>query len=61
MFLLVQYELTLVASDSLNEQSTTVVVNIADVNDLQPVFESPVYTAEMDEEHPGPHPVRLLE
>lgn len=48
------------ASDSLNEQSTTVVINIADVNDLQPVFEMSVYTAEMEEELPGPHPVNLV-
>ncbi|RZF42239.1 hypothetical protein LSTR_LSTR004388, partial [Laodelphax striatellus] len=56
-----RYELTLVASDSLNEKSTTVVIHINDKNDMPPVFTSPVYPAVMDEELPGPYPYPLLQ
>ncbi|KAJ9597441.1 hypothetical protein L9F63_011698, partial [Diploptera punctata] len=56
-----QYELTLVASDSLNENQTTVVIHVNDVNDLPPVFNSTLYTAVMEEEFTGPHPYRLLQ
>nr|CAD7587463.1 unnamed protein product [Timema genevievae] len=56
-----QYELTLVASDSLNENETTVVIHVNDVNDLPPVFNSSVYTAVLEEEYSGPHPYGLLQ
>lgn len=57
----VQYELTLVASDSLNEKATTVVIHVNDVNDMPPVFKSAVYPAVMKEELPGPYPHKLLQ
>ncbi|XP_065207824.1 neural-cadherin isoform X2 [Planococcus citri] len=56
-----RYELTLVASDSLNESKTIVVIHINDVNDMPPIFSSPIYSAVMEEESPGPYPYRLLE
>ncbi|KAI5742124.1 hypothetical protein M8J77_003534, partial [Diaphorina citri] len=55
-----QYELTLVASDSLNENKTTVVIHINDVNDMPPVFNTSLYPAIMEEELPGPYPHSLL-
>ncbi|XP_073987911.1 neural cadherin isoform X3 [Rhodnius prolixus] len=56
-----RYELNLVASDSLNENFTTVVIHINDVNDNPPAFNSPLYQADMEEEMPGPHPAHLLQ
>ncbi|XP_066902324.1 neural-cadherin isoform X6 [Halyomorpha halys] len=55
-----RYELNLVASDSLNEQSTTVVIHVNDVNDLPPVFNASTYRTTMEEELGEPHPVHLL-
>lgn len=49
-----QYELTLVASDSLNENHTKIVINVRDVNDLPPVFPQKHYNYTMDEEIPAP-------
>ena len=46
----IQYDLTVVASDSLNEEETTVVVYVRDLNDLPPVFEESNYSAVMIEE-----------
>ena len=51
----------MVASDSLNESKTTVVIHINDVNDMPPIFSEPVYSAVMEEESQGPYPYRLLE
>ncbi|KAG8223171.1 hypothetical protein J437_LFUL000337, partial [Ladona fulva] len=56
-----QYELTLVASDSLNENQTRVVIHVNDVNDLPPVFSSTLYPALLQEEFEGPYPYRLLQ
>jgi len=50
-----------VASDSLNENYTKVVINVNDKNDLPPVFSQNVYTAELKEECEGPHPHPLLQ
>lgn len=44
----------LVASDSLNENSTKIAVNVRDVNDLPPVFERSSYNKVMNEERPAP-------
>ncbi|CAG7819551.1 unnamed protein product [Allacma fusca] len=56
-----QYDLTLVASDSLLENETTVVIRINDVNDLPPVFSQSIYTAEIAEEYSGALPLKLLQ
>ena len=40
----------MVASDGLNEEKTTVIVNVADVNDLPPVFDQIIYNATIQEE-----------
>lgn len=56
-----QYALTLVASDGRNENSTTVIIHINDVNDLPPVFERSSYTTLVQEELPGPHPYGLIQ
>ncbi|GLH00437.1 Neural-cadherin [Gryllus bimaculatus] len=61
LFCVSPYELTLVASDSLNENQTRVAIRVNDVNDLPPVFDRPLYRAEILEELPGPHPYRLLQ
>ncbi|KAL1391482.1 hypothetical protein pipiens_000369, partial [Culex pipiens pipiens] len=45
-----QYNLTLVASDSLNENKTIIVINVKDVNDMPPVFPQQLYERTMDEE-----------
>ena len=49
-----QYELTVVASDSLFETETRVVVHIRDVNDLPPVFDRGTYVANTVEEYAQP-------
>ena len=45
-----QYDLTLVASDSLNEEEITVVVYVRDLNDLPPEFEQMQYVVNITEE-----------
>jgi ABC-type uncharacterized transport system fused permease/ATPase subunit len=45
----------------LNENQTTVVIHVNDVNDLPPVFNSTLYTGLLEEEFVGPHPYRLLQ
>lgn len=49
-FFSVQYELTIVASDNLNEQETKVVIFVRDVNDLPPEFGERMYQAFIFEE-----------
>lgn len=49
-FFSVQYDLTIVASDSLNEVEAKVVVFIRDVNDLPPEFSVRSYEATIFEE-----------
>nr|XP_016936555.1 neural-cadherin isoform X11 [Drosophila suzukii] len=44
-----RYELKLVASDSLNENQTTIVINVRDVNDLPPRFPQTSYERTLDE------------
>jgi len=45
----IKYELKLVASDSLNENQTTIVINVRDVNDLPPRFPQTSYERTLDE------------
>ncbi len=45
-----QYNLTVVASDALNESECTVVVYLRDLNDLAPVFNQESYLANITEE-----------
>lgn len=40
----------MVATDNSNENHTTVVINVKDVNDNPPVFNWPVYEAQITEE-----------
>ena len=56
-----QYDLTLVASDSLNESTTEVIIRINDSNDLPPVFNQTIYAAHILEELADPLPYRLLQ
>ncbi|XP_035701024.1 neural-cadherin isoform X3 [Folsomia candida] len=56
-----RYDLTLVASDSLNENETTVVMRIIDKNDLPPVFSQSVYMAEILEEFTSNLPLKLTQ
>ena len=56
-----QYDLTLVASDSLNESVTRVVILIKDSNDLPPIFNQTMYTAHAMEELANPLPFKLLQ
>ena len=56
-----QYDLTLVASDSLNESVTQVVILIKDSNDLPPVFNQTMYVAHALEEMADPLPFKLLQ
>ena len=45
-----QYDLTLVASDSLNEVEIPVVLYVRDLNDLPPEFEQMQYVVNITEE-----------
>lgn len=56
-----QYELRLVASDNLNENYTTVVIHVKDVNDNPPVFDRPTYEAQITEEDDRNLPKRILQ
>lgn len=49
------------ASDSLNENYTTVVIHVKDANDLPPVFNQNIYTKTIDEEFPDIYPLRLMQ
>ncbi|XP_032294367.1 neural-cadherin isoform X5 [Drosophila virilis] len=49
-----RYELKLVASDSLNENQTTIVISVRDVNDLPPVFPQTLYERSLNEEMATP-------
>jgi hypothetical protein len=50
-----------VASDSLNENYTTVVINIKDVNDLPPLFAQTLYEETMNEELDAPFGIIQVE
>ena len=58
--MLLQYELRLVASDNLNENYTTVVIHVNDVNDNPPVFDRPTYETQITEEDDRNLPKRVL-
>lgn len=50
----IKYELKLVASDSLNENATTIIISVRDVNDLPPAFPQTLYERTLDEELKAP-------
>lgn len=54
LFSYIKYDLKLVASDSLNENYTRIVINIKDVNDLPPIFPRNQYERTLDEEFDTP-------
>lgn len=56
-----QYKLRLVASDNLNENFTTVVIHIKDVNDNPPAFDRPKYETQITEEDDRVLPRRILQ
>lgn len=47
--------LRLAASDSLNENYTTIIINVKDVNDLPPTFPEPLYVKSLNEEMDAPY------
>ena len=49
------------ASDNLNENYTTVVIHVKDVNDNPPVFDRPTYEAQITEEDDRNLPKRILQ
>ena len=51
----------MVASDNLNENYTTVVIHVKDVNDNPPVFDRPTYEAQITEEDDRNLPKRILQ
>lgn len=58
--MIIQYELRLVASDNLNENYTTIVIHVNDVNDNPPVFDRPTYETQITEEDDRNLPKRVL-
>ena len=58
--LVVQYELSLVATDSVNEAATKVIILIADVNDRPPEFDRPTYEATIEEELSEGLPIPII-
>ena len=56
-----QYELRLVASDNLNENYTTIVIHVNDVNDNPPVFDRPTYETQITEEDDRDLPKKVLQ
>lgn len=59
--LVVQYELSLVATDSVNEATTKVIIHITDVNDRPPVFDRPIYETTIEEERSAGLPILLVQ
>lgn len=57
----VQYNLTLVASDTLHENSTMVRIHVKDVNDLPPKFGQALYEATIVEEDDKGLPKKILQ
>lgn len=55
-----QYRLRLVASDNLNENHTTVLIRVKDVNDNAPIFDRPTYEAQITEENDRNLPQKIL-
>lgn len=58
--LFAQYELKLVASDNRNENHTTVVIHVKDVNDNPPMFDRPLYETQITEEDDRSLPKNIL-
>ncbi|KAG9510290.1 Neural-cadherin [Fragariocoptes setiger] len=56
-----EYKLVLVASDNLNENSTTVVIRVKDVNDNPPTFDRPTYQATIVEGDDKNLPKKILQ
>ncbi|UYV85015.1 hmr-1 [Cordylochernes scorpioides] len=56
-----EYKLRMVASDNLNENHTTVVIHIKDVNDNPPLFDRPTYETQITEEDDRNLPKRVLQ
>ncbi|XP_018016523.1 neural-cadherin isoform X4 [Hyalella azteca] len=55
-----RYELRLVASDNRNENHTTVVIHVKDVNDNPPMFDRPLYETQITEEDDRGLPKNIL-
>jgi len=55
-----KFELQLVATDGLNENYTTVVIHINNVNDIPPVFEEYIYEVDISEEDVENLPRKIL-
>ncbi|XP_076032082.1 neural cadherin isoform X3 [Oratosquilla oratoria] len=55
-----RYELKLVASDNRNENHTTVVIHVKDVNDNPPMFDRPLYETQITEEDDRSLPKNIL-
>ncbi|KAB7494699.1 Neural-cadherin [Armadillidium nasatum] len=55
------YNLTLVATDTVNEAKTTIIINIIDVNDLPPKFENNTYESTIEEEMDKNLPFQILQ
>lgn len=51
----------MVASDNLNENSTTVVIKVRDVNDNPPMFDRPTYETQITEEDDRHVPKLILQ
>ena len=51
----------MVASDNLNENCTTIVIHVNDVNDNPPVFDRPTYETQITEEDDRMLPKRVLQ
>lgn len=58
---LLQYNLTLVASDTLHENYTFVRIHIKDINDLPPKFDETSYETTIHEEESEGLPKRILQ
>ncbi|XP_067135660.1 neural-cadherin-like isoform X2 [Centruroides vittatus] len=55
-----EYNLTLVASDTLHENTTVVLIKIKDINDLPPKFQQPSYETTIFEEDSDGIPKKIL-
>ena len=48
------------ASDSLNENYTTIVINVKDVNDMPPTFPETLYEKTLNEEMDAPYMMKQV-
>lgn len=60
LYVSLQYELRVTASDNFKENYTTVVINVKDVNDNSPIFEKTSYRTQITEEDDRALPKRVL-